>query len=188
MSDPAAPTRLPVVVMGVSGSGKSTLGAALAQALGLRFVEGDSLHDAHSVDKMRSGQPLDDADRAGWLDAIAVRLRDRAHYPQGLVVSCSALKRAYRDRLRHATPDLRFLYLQIDAAAAHQRLRHRTDHFMPASLVPSQFAALERPAPDESDTVTLEAGAPPATVLAAALEALRARPPRAPAALPGALQ
>jgi len=184
----SAPARLAVVVMGVSGSGKSTLAAALALALGLPFVEGDSLHDAHNIEKMRSGQPLDDADRAGWLAGIAARLRDRGHYPRGLIVTCSALKRAYRDRLRRASPDLRFFYLQIDAAAAHQRLQQRTGHFMPASLVPSQFAALEPPAADEGDTATLNAAAPPAIVLAAALAALRAAPARSQPSQPGALQ
>lgn len=159
--------------MGVSGSGKSTLGEALARALGLPFVEGDSLHDAHNIAKMRAGLPLDDADRAGWLEQIAARLGDRQRYPHGLVVTCSALRRVYRDRLRGATGDLRFLFLCINAADAHQRLQRRAHHFMPASLVPSQFATLEPPGPGETDSVTLDAGAAPASVLASALQALR---------------
>lgn len=173
LSDSAAPRRLPVIVMGVSGSGKSTLGEALARALQLPFIEGDSLHDAHNIAKMRSGQPLNDADRAGWLEAIATDLQDERRYPIGLVLTCSALRRIYRDRLRGATRGLRFLFLRIDASAAHQRLQQRPHHFMPASLVPSQFATLEPPAPEETDIVTLDASAAPATVLARALQALR---------------
>jgi gluconokinase len=186
MSDNSAPNRLPVVVMGVSGSGKSTLGKALARALNLPFIEGDSLHDAHNIAKMRSGQPLDDADRAGWLDAIARELGDEQRYPRGLVLTCSALRRTYRDRLRAATRGLRFLFLRIDASAAHQRLQHRAHHFMPASLVPSQFATLEPPAPEETDIATLDASAAPATVLAAALQALRRAPAPGPLHVPPA--
>jgi gluconokinase len=172
MSDSAVLNRLPVIVMGVSGSGKSTLGEALAQALNLPFIEGDTLHDAHSIAKMRSGQPLNDADRAGWLDRIATHLQDQQRYPRGLVLTCSALRRVYRDRLRGTARGLRFLFLSIDAAAAHRRLQHRPHHFMPASLVPSQFATLEPPTPEESDVVTLNAGTAAASVLAAAVEAL----------------
>jgi gluconokinase len=179
MADNAAVNRLPVVVMGVSGSGKSTLGEALAQALNLSFVEGDTLHDAHNIAKMHAGQPLDDADRTGWLNKIAAHLRDEQRYPRGLVLSCSALRHIYRDRLRDSTRGLRFLFLRIDASTAHQRLQHRPHHYMPASLVPSQFATLEPPSPEETDVVTLDAGRAPPSVLACALEALRsARPPR----------
>lgn len=177
MPDSAVLNRLAVIVMGVSGSGKSTLGEALAQALNLPFIEGDTLHDPHNIAKMRSGQPLNDADRAGWLDRIATQLQDEQRYPRGLVLTCSALRRVYRDRLRRTTRRLRFLFLSIDAAAAQQRLQHRPHHFMPASLVPSQFAALEPPTPGESDVVTLNADAAPASVLAAALEALRPAQP-----------
>jgi gluconokinase len=122
---------------------------------------------------MRAGQPLGDADRVGWLAEIAARLQDRTRYPHGLVVTCSALKHPYREQLRRANPSLHFLYLRIDAAEASLRLQHRPHHFMPASLVPSQFMALEAPRPDETDIVTLDATAAPALVLAAALEALR---------------
>jgi gluconokinase len=178
MTDSAL-TRLPVVVMGVSGCGKSTLGEALAQALNLPFIEGDTLHDEHSIAKMRSGQPLDDADRAGWLGRIAAQLQNEQRYPRGLVLTCSALRRVYRDRLRDTTRGLHFLFLRIDASAAQQRLQHRAHHFMPASLVPSQFATLEPPGPGETDVATLAASASPAAVLACALEALRpAQPPR----------
>ena len=173
MFDNAVPKRIPVIVMGVSGCGKSTLGEALAQALQLPFVEGDTLHDAHSIAKMRSGQPLNDADRAGWLDRIATHLQDEQRYPRGLVLSCSALRRAYRDRLRRSTGGLRFVFMRIDEHSAHQRLQHRPHHFMPASLVSSQFATLEPPTSDERDVITVDADNAPASVLAAALEALR---------------
>jgi gluconokinase len=159
--------------MGVSGSGKSTLGESLARRLHLPFVEGDGLHDARNIAKMHTGQALTDADRAGWLEQIAALLQDQARYPSGLVVTCSALKRPYRDQLRRASAAVHFLYLRIDAAEARRRLQHRPQHFMPASLVPSQFRALEAPSAAETDVVTLDAAAAPALVLAAALAALR---------------
>lgn len=173
MTDSAALGRLPVVVMGVSGCGKTTLGEALARALSLPFIEGDSLHEAHSVAKMRSGQPLNDSDRAGWLARVAQHLHDSQRFPRGLVLTCSALRRVYRDQLRESTHGLRFVFLRIDAAVAAQRLQHRPHHFMPASLVPSQFATLEPPSPEETDVVTVDAGQAPPAVLASALEALR---------------
>lgn len=170
---PPLAVRPAIVLMGVSGSGKSTLGAALSGTLGLPFVEGDALHDAHSVAKMRAGQPLEDADRAGWLDRIAADLHDLQRYPRGLIVACSALRRAYRDRLRIGTHGLLFLFLRLEPAAARQRVLHRSGHFMPASLIPSQFAALEPPEPDERDVVTLDGEADAAQVLAGALAGLR---------------
>jgi gluconokinase len=182
MSESSAHDRLAVVVMGVSGSGKSTLGEALARALGLPFIEGDTLHDAHNIAKMRAGHALDDADRAGWLAGIAAHLQDERRYPRGLVLTCSALRRVYRDRLRGESHGLRFLFLSIDASTASQRLQQRAHHFMPASLVPSQFAALEPPSLGETDIVTLDAGDTPANILASALQALRSARPH------GALQ
>jgi len=138
------PFSRPVVVMGVSGSGKTTVGAALADALGLRFVDGDALHPAANVAKMAAGIPLDDADRAPWLDAIGAVL---AAGP--VVVACSALKRAYRDRLRAAAPGLQLVFLDGDPALLASRMTARPGHFMPASLLDSQLATLERPEPDE---------------------------------------
>ncbi|MCW5663529.1 MAG: gluconokinase [Piscinibacter sp.] len=129
--------------MGVAGCGKSSLGAALARALGLPLVEGDDFHSPASRDKMSRGIALTDADRAGWLDTLGGQLR--AH-PAGLVLTCSALKRAYRDRLRSAEPGLRFAFLELDRAAALQRVAARAaSHFFSASLVDSQFATLESP-------------------------------------------
>jgi len=138
------PFSRPVVVMGVSGSGKTTVGAALADALGLRFVDGDALHPAANVAKMAAGIPLDDADRAPWLDAVGAVLADGP-----VVVACSALKRAYRDRLRAAAPGLQLVFLDGDRALLASRMAARPGHFMPASLLDSQLATLERPEPDE---------------------------------------
>ena len=137
------PFSRPVVVMGVSGSGKSTVGAALADALGVRFVDGDSLHPAANVAKMAAGIPLDDADRLPWLDAIGTVLAAGR-----VVVACSALKRAYRDRLRAAAPALELVFLDGSRELIASRL-DRPGHFMPASLLDSQFATLERPGLDE---------------------------------------
>lgn len=138
-----------VVVMGVSGSGKTTVGRALAQALGCAFAEGDEMHPPENVARMAAGRPLADADREGWLAAIGARLAGAAARGEGLVVSCSALKRAYRDRLRAAAPPLRFVYLQGTPALLRARLAARRGHYMPASLLPSQLQTLEPPGADE---------------------------------------
>jgi gluconokinase len=134
----------PVVVMGVAGSGKSTIGALIAARLGLPFVDGDALHPAANVTKMAAGIPLDDTDRAPWLDAVGERLA-----AGGVVVACSALRRAYRDRLRAAAPDARFVLLHGSRELLAARLGARPDHFMPVALLESQLATLELPAPDE---------------------------------------
>ena len=136
-----------VVVMGVSGSGKSTLGQQLARALGLPFLEGDDFHPPHNVQRMAAGVPLTDADRQGWLDALAQQLR--AARPAGAVLACSALKRSYRDLLRAAAPGLTLVHVHGDAALLAQRMGGRADHFMPPSLLASQVATLEPPAADE---------------------------------------
>jgi len=138
------------VIMGVSGSGKSLIGAKLAAALHIDFVEGDDLHPADNVQRMAAGVPLTDADRRGWLLAIGTRLRDAKRAGRGLVVSCSALKRSYRDLLRSAGDDtVRFVYLAGGRALLAERMAQRRGHFMPASLLESQLATLEEPAPDE---------------------------------------
>ncbi|MGO4852792.1 gluconokinase [Phaeovulum sp. W22_SRMD_FR3] len=134
------------VVMGVSGCGKSTVGAAFARQIGAAFLEGDLLHPPANVAAMAAGRPLDDAMRAPWLDAIAGRLQ-RAQAP-GLVVSCSALKRAYRVRLAAGGP-VTFVHLVLSEAEARARVRARPGHFMPDSLVASQCAALEPLGADE---------------------------------------
>ena len=135
--------------MGVAGSGKSVIGAALATALDVDFVEGDEYHSAENVQRMSAGIPLTDADRARWLRALALRIREAKEAGTGLVVSCSALKRAYRDILRAEASDLRFVFLKGERALIAERLAGRRGHFMPPSLLDSQFAALEEPSPDE---------------------------------------
>jgi gluconokinase len=138
-----------IVVMGVSGSGKSVVGSALATALGGRFAEGDRFHPPENISRMSAGLPLRDEDRWGWLDAIAAEIGEAERHGETLVVACSALKRIYRDRLRLASRRLRFVYLEIGRETATARVAARKGHFMPASLIDSQFAALEPPAPDE---------------------------------------
>jgi gluconokinase len=130
-----------VVVMGVTGSGKSTVGTVLAERMGVPFADADDFHSAANVAKMRAGVPLDDADRLPWLRAIGEWLA--AHHESGAVVTCSALKRTYRDTLREAAPDVVFLHLTGDMEVVRQRVAHRPGHFMPESLVQSQFDALE---------------------------------------------
>jgi carbohydrate kinase (thermoresistant glucokinase family) len=136
--------------MGVSGSGKSTLAQRLAQALGFEYVEGDALHTPASISKMAAGIPLTDEDRAGWLQTLAARLADAVAQGKGLVATCSALKRSYRDVLRTGAPGLRLVYLHGDQALLAARMSARTGHYMPASLLDSQLATLEPPQPDEN--------------------------------------
>lgn len=138
-----------VVVMGVAGSGKSTIGAALAQALGVPFVEGDDFHPAENRARMAAGIPLTDEDRYGWLHALAGRLAQARLAGTGAVLACSALKRAYRDILRAGAPSLRLVFLSGDRGVLAERLAARRGHFMPASLLESQLATLEAPTPDE---------------------------------------
>jgi gluconokinase len=137
------------VVMGVSGSGKSVIGSTFARALGVDFVEGDGYHSAANVDRMSSGVPLTDDDRAQWLRSLAVRIREAKESGTGLVVSCSALKRSYRDILRAAASELRFVFLHGPRALLAERLASRRGHYMPPSLLESQLATLEDPSPDE---------------------------------------
>jgi gluconokinase len=136
--------------MGVAGSGKSLIGAALAHALGIEFVEGDEFHSAENIERMSRGIALTDDDRARWLRSLAARLREAENAGVGLVISCSALKRSYRDILRADASDLRFVFLKGDRALIAKRLAGRRGHFMPPSLLNSQFATLEEPSPDEN--------------------------------------
>lgn len=138
------------VIMGVCGAGKSLIGAELARALDVEFVEGDALHPPENVRRMAAGIPLTDDDRHGWLLAIAARLREAKRAGAGLVISCSALKRRYRDLLRSAgDPDVRFVYLAGSRALLAERMANRRGHFMPPALLDSQLAILEEPSPDE---------------------------------------
>ena len=136
-------------MMGVSGSGKSTIGASFARALGIDFVEGDEYHPAENVNRMAAGIPLTDDDRAPWLRALARRIHEAKDAGTGLVMSCSALKRSYRDILRADVAELRFVFLEGQRALIAERFAGRRGHFMPPSLLDSQFATLEEPSPDE---------------------------------------
>ena len=143
--------------MGVAGCGKSSLGAAVARALGIPLIEGDNFHSASSRGKMSQGIALTDADRAGWLDTLCDQLRA---YPEGVVMTCSALKKVYRDRLRKAAPALRFAFLEISRNDAQARVQARAkEHFFATTLVDSQFATLEVPT-GEAGVLRLDAMAP----------------------------
>ena len=142
--------------MGVAGSGKSTLGAALAERMGWPMIEGDDFHSDQNKARMRGGVPLGDADREGWLRSLA---RELQRHPDGAVLTCSALKRAYRDLLRDASPGLAFVFLDISEDEALWRVNARGQHFFPPELLQSQFAALEPPL-DEPRVLTLDAGLP----------------------------
>ncbi|MDQ2926705.1 MAG: gluconokinase [Pseudomonadota bacterium] len=152
---PVAPPRIAVVVMGVSGSGKSTIGAGIAESLGLHFIDGDALHSPESVAKMQAGTPLQDDDRWPWLDRIGACLADSTRWPRGVVIACSALKRAYRDRIRAAAPGVRFVFLDGTEALIHSRLAGRSGHYMPSALLASQLRTLEVPSADEGDVQRL---------------------------------
>ena len=130
-----------LVVMGVSGCGKSSVAAAVAEGLGLPLIEGDEFHSEANRTLMREGIPLTDAHRAEWLDRLGSDLARR----QGAVLTCSALKAAYRERLRAASPGLRFAWLDLDAATARARVAQRPTHYFPPGLVATQFDALEPP-------------------------------------------
>jgi gluconokinase len=158
-----------VVVMGVTGSGKSTLGEALARALGCPFIEGDTLHPPANIAKMAAGIPLDDADRIPFLENVARTIATRS---TSLVVSCSALKRAYRDRLRGADPQLLFVLPMLSQDALQLRLQRRCNHFMPAALLDSQLADLEPPQADER-IIQIDGSTPPDQQVAAALAAVK---------------
>jgi len=138
-----------LVVMGVAGAGKTTVGELIAARLGWPFVDGDDLHPAANIEKMRGGTPLTDADRAPWLAAIGAWIDARASASEPGVVACSALKRAYRDTLRQGRPQVRIVYLRGSKLEIAERLAHREGHFWPAKLLDSQFDDLEEPTADE---------------------------------------
>ena len=142
-----------LVVMGVAGCGKSSLGQACAAEMGWRMLEGDEFHSAENVAKMRAGVALTDTDREGWLDRLGQMLQVERN---GAVLTCSALRQRYRDRLRSFVPGLRFAFLQLDQATAFARVASRPGHLFPPSLVASQFATLESPT-GEPGVLTLDA-------------------------------
>ncbi len=169
MSHNAAPL---IVVMGVSGSGKTTVGRAIAQRLAVPYAEADAFHSPQNVAKMRAGTPLDDEDRRPWLDAIAAWLAE--HAGRGGVVTCSALRRRYRDRLAAVSPEVFFLHLGGSAELIAGRLAERKGHFMPTSLLQSQIDALEPLEADEAGAAVPIDGTPEQTT-ALALAAVEDR-------------
>ncbi|MER9170594.1 gluconokinase [Mesorhizobium australicum] len=163
-----------IVVMGVSGCGKTEVGVEIAARLGIAFVEGDTLHPRGNVEKMSAGIPLADDDRWPWLDLVGAALRQAREEGRGLVVSCSALKKSYRDRLRHvAGGPLFFVFLDGSRSLLQARLAARRDHFFPPALLDSQFAALEHPG-DEKLVVTVDIDAPIDRIADATLQGLGA--------------
>ena len=144
---------LRLVLMGVAGCGKSSVGAALSAVLAVPYVDGDDLHPVANVEKMRRGEPLTDADRWPWLDQVA----DCLHTKAPVIIGCSALKRAYRERIRNgAQGKVAFVHLSGSRAVIAARMAARTGHYMPLSLLDSQFAALEPPSPDEALSVDID--------------------------------
>lgn len=168
----AAPPVL--MVCGVSGSGKTTVGRLLAQRLAWPFQEGDALHPPENIRKMAAGRPLDDADRRPWLAAVARWVDGQRAARMPGVITCSALKRAYRDALRAGRPQLRLLFLRMAEPAIAARLAGRHGHFMPPSLLHSQFEALQAPGADEDALVVDAGGGTPEQVAAAVLDWLGA--------------
>ena len=160
-----------IVVMGVSGCGKTVVGTALADAIGAPYIEGDRLHPRENVERMARGEPLTDELRAGWLDAVGQAVRAAVLGDEGVVAACSALKRIYRDRLRRSEPSIVFVHLVISREEAFRRVANRRGHYMPASLVDSQFATLEPPAADEK-AVSINAERPVVEIVAAVMEFL----------------
>lgn len=146
-----------VVVMGVTGVGKTTVGRLIAERLAARFVDADDFHPPENVAKMRAGTPLDDADRQPWLAALNAHLREAARRGDSVVLACSALKSAYRERLREGVPALRFVHLVGARELIAERLGARAGHYMNPALLDSQFASLERP----DDALSLDIGPPP---------------------------
>jgi gluconokinase len=157
-----APTS--IVVMGVSGSGKSTVAAGLVDRLGWDFAEGDDFHPKANVEKMRSGQPLDDDDRWPWLRTLAGWIGEHEQAGTSVIVTCSALKRSYRDLLRDGHPSVWFAHVTVDAELLRERVQKRAGHYMPPSLLESQLATLQPLQDDEQGVSVSGAGTPDAVV------------------------
>jgi gluconokinase len=156
-------------VMGVAGCGKSTVGPLIARALGADFAEGDTFHPPANVAKMSRGEPLDDSDRMPWLAAMADAIREWQAKEKPTVLACSALRQRYREILAGGSAGVRFVFLRGSQATIADRIGRRRDHFMPPSLLASQFATLEEP----EDAIAVDVGGSPEAIAAAALERLR---------------
>jgi carbohydrate kinase (thermoresistant glucokinase family) len=164
-----------LVIMGVAGCGKTAVAEALAARLGWALQDGDALHPAENVEKMRGGTPLTDADRWPWLDRIAAWIDARRAAGESAIVTCSALRRGYRDRIVGARGGVRLVFLHGERALLAARIGARRDHFMPASLLDSQLATLEPPGPDERP-IALDVAPPPAALAEAVIAALARQP------------
>ena len=175
MSASGPPGTTTIVVLGVSGSGKSTVAATLVDRLGWEFAEGDDFHPPANVAKMRAGHPLDDDDRWPWLRSLAAWIGAHEKAGRNVVVTCSALKRSYRDLLRDGHPSVWFAHVTVAPELLRERIEHRTGHYMPASLLDSQLATLEPLADDEPGARISGAESPPSVVdeVLAALDAER---------------
>lgn len=145
-----------IILMGVSGSGKSTIGAAVAREIKAKFIDGDDLHPRANIQKMASGQPLNDEDRAPWLQRLNDAAYSLNHKNESGIIVCSALKRRYRDLLRQDNDNMVFIYLKGSFETILARLQARSGHFMPTELLKSQFEALEEPGIDEKDVICVD--------------------------------
>jgi gluconokinase len=172
MSASEPPGTTTIVVMGVSGSGKSTVAATLVDRLGWEFAEGDDFHPAANVEKMRAGHPLDDEDRWPWLRSLAAWIGEHERAGRNVVVTCSALKRSYRDLLRDGHPSVWFAHVDVDRDVLAQRLAARQGHFMPPSLLDSQLATLE-PLGDDEPGAVIDGDGPLTETIAEVLADLR---------------
>ncbi len=170
-TDEGGPGTTTIVVMGVSGSGKSTVAAGLVERLGWEFAEGDEFHPPENVEKMRAGHALDDEDRWPWLRRLADWIGEHERAGRSVVVTCSALKRSYRDLLRDGHPSVWFAHVAADRELLRDRLQHRAGHYMPASLLDSQLETLEPLQEDEPGARISGAGSP-ADVVTTLLSAL----------------
>ena len=157
-----------VVLMGVAGSGKTAVGTNVAEKLHWLFLDADNFHPAANIEKMKHGIPLDDADRAPWLQRLHDELQNQINNGRSVILACSALKEAYRRILRDETLPPTFIYLDVDAETIQERLSHRTAHFFPKQLMDSQFAALEKP----KDAISIDARKPLNEVVSAVIHVL----------------
>jgi carbohydrate kinase (thermoresistant glucokinase family) len=169
--DNGTPEGIQIIVMGVSGSGKSTIGALIAGALGVPFVDGDSLHPRSNVEKMAGGHPLNDDDRWPWLATVGTTLADAGQQGSGMVIACSALKRVYRDAIRKTAPATRFVHLSGSRDVLASRLEGRSDHFMPPALLDSQLSTLE-PLEDDEPGIVVDIDQTVTAIVAEAAAAL----------------